>query len=294
MEVRQLEYFAAVCEELNFTKAAERLNISQPSLSQQIKILESNLGVQLFKRTGKKTYMTHAGEILLDHTRNIFFEIDEAKRELNDLQEFKHGKITVGCTGNYLLHSAVMAFHEQYPGVEISLFDVPTSDIIKNILSHQFDLGIVYLPVNEPMIESRLLFQSDFYVIVSVQNEMAEVPSIKLENLQSKKLMFLPKNYFTRQTLDKYCQECGFTIKPTIELSDPNSLYQMTVQNQGITILPNSYLKHIDENKVIKIPIIDPIPLKEVGLIYRKDNKKPSILNTFIEFLVKQYQGSSK
>lgn len=290
MEVRLLEYFAAVCEELNFTKAADRLNISQPSLSQQIKILESNLGVQLFERTGKKTYMTQAGEILLQRTQNIFSEINEAKRELKELREHKLGKITVGCTGNYLLYSAVMAFHEQYPGIEISLMEVSTSDIIKNILNHQFDMGIVYLPVNEPLIETRLLFQTEFYLIVSVLNELAEVPSVKLEELQDKRLIFLPKNYFTRQTIDKYCQECGFTFKPTFELSDPNSLYQMTVQNKGITILPKSYLNHIDENKVRKIPIIDPIPLSEVGLIYRKDINQSSIVKKFIESLMELYQ----
>jgi LysR family transcriptional regulator, cyn operon transcriptional activator len=286
MEIRLLEYFVAVCEELHFTKAAEKLNISQPSLSQQIRVLESRLGTQLFQRIGKKICITHAGEILLLHTQNIFSELNQVTNKIKELQEIKLGKITIGCAGNYMLHSTLLSFHKQFPGVEIALIDIPTVDIIKNVVENKFDIGIVYLPANEPSLKSKLLFKTEFNLVVSVENELADVVSIELESLQSKPLIFTPKTFFTRQTIDKYCKSRGFTLNPILELSDVNSLYQMTVHNKGITILPASFLKTINDKRIRKIPINDPIPLNEVGIIYKKDNIMSPALKSFIECLL--------
>src|SRR5699024_12600035 len=115
MELRQLEYFTIVAKELHFTRAAEILNIAQPTLSQQIKSLEDDVGVPLFDRIGKKVALTEAGNILLKHSQRIFFEKEQAEAALRDLNGLGRGKLIIGalytCT-NYLLQTSVMEFKQ--------------------------------------------------------------------------------------------------------------------------------------------------------------------------------------
>src|SRR4051794_11976840 len=111
VDYRLLVYFLAVCEELHFTKAAEKLGISQPTLSQQIRLLEDRVGSPLFQRIGKKIYVTEAGEILRKHSRNIFHELEQAQMAMNELQGMQRGRLRIGCSGNHLLTATIMTFH---------------------------------------------------------------------------------------------------------------------------------------------------------------------------------------
>ncbi|MBF7023214.1 LysR family transcriptional regulator [Staphylococcus kloosii] len=96
MELKQLEYFIALCEKMHFTRAAEKLNIAQPSLSQQINLLEHEIGAVLFERTGKRNILTETGQILLEHSYNIFSELSKVRLEINRLQNLKRGQLKIG------------------------------------------------------------------------------------------------------------------------------------------------------------------------------------------------------
>src|SRR5699024_5942293 len=140
MELRQLEYFMAVCKELHFTRAAEKLNIAQPTLSQQIKRLEDEVGIPLFDRIGKKIALTEAGKILLKHGQSVFFEIEQAEAALKDLNELQRGKLEIGslltCV-NYLLPPAIKQFKQLYPNVKLSVHGLKTNDIKKELLENE-------------------------------------------------------------------------------------------------------------------------------------------------------------
>src|SRR4051812_37770212 len=103
MEIQLLEYFMAICESLHFTKAAEKLRISQPTLSHQIKLLEDRLGTPLFERVGKKVFITQAGKCLLEHSERIFFELDQVDIKIKEIRGLQRGKLTIGCSGTHLL-----------------------------------------------------------------------------------------------------------------------------------------------------------------------------------------------
>src|SRR5690625_1363346 len=145
MELRQLEYFMEVCKELHFTRAAENLNIAQPTLSQQIKSLEDEVGIPLFDRIGKKITLTEAGRILLKHSQTIFFELEQAKLALNDLNGLERGNLTIGslfsCI-NYLLPGAIINFKKMYPNVELSVFGLRTEEIVSQLLNNELDLDL--------------------------------------------------------------------------------------------------------------------------------------------------------
>lgn len=291
MEFRLLEYFVAVCEELHFTRAAEKLGISQPTMSQQIRLLEGRLGTPLFRRVGKKVYLTEAGHILLNRTRKIFYELKQVNNEINELKGLQRGKLTIGCSGNHILLPSIMSFHEKYPEIELSVIDATTEETKEGILNNQVDIGILFLPIDDNQLESISLFNEELYLVVSSEHEWANVPHIKLKDLQSAPIFLLQKKYLIRQFIDKYCAEAGFELKPFIELSDNESLLKMVVLNKGATILQKSYLDNIGYDNVRIIPIIDLIFEKKMGVIYRRETNMPPTIKLFIKQLIMDYGG---
>ncbi|WP_289487145.1 LysR family transcriptional regulator [Fictibacillus enclensis] len=291
MDLRLLEYFLAVCEELHFTKAAEKLGISQPTLSQQIRILESRLGATLFYRVGKKIQMTQAGEVLQYHARRIFSEVHQIHMKMDEINLMQRGKITIGCSGNHLLLPSLATFQKKYSGIELSIIDIATDEIIEKTLNHEFEVGIVLLPINESQLEHKVLFKDEFTLVVSNEHPLAENEYIHIKDLSGHSLFLLQEKYLTRQYIDGYFKSLGLQIKPAVELSDMHSLLHMTILNQGITILPKSYLNTVDTRKIRQIPIIPSIPLKEVGIVYRKQKFMSSTIKEFIEHMLQSYQS---
>lgn len=289
MEFRLLEYFLAITKELHYTRAAEKLGISQPTLSQQMRLLESRLGTKLFQQKGKKIYITEEGKVLKEHANRVFYELDQAVKEINEINGLERGKVMIGCSGTQLLHSSIFSFHKQYPNIELSVVDTTTEDTVENLLNSTFDLGIVFLPVNNDKLESRRLFTSELYLICPKDHELASFPSVPLKELHQQRLFLLQKGYFIRGIIDHYCNEHGVHLNPLVELSDIISLVQMTITNNGVTILPKTYIEQMNDESVKIIPISDPLPQKEVGIVYQKSNFISTAGRAFINHLLHNY-----
>lgn len=286
IEIRLLEYFLAVCEELHFTRAAEKLNITQPTLSHQIQLLEKRLNTQLFERNGKKIYMTESGNILKKHAQQVFYELEQAEIAIAELNGFQRGKITIGCSGNYLLHSAIATFHNKYPKIKLSVIDTTTEDTVEKIMTNQFDMGLVYLPVTNKLLEVEKLFSSELCLIVSCQHEFASLEVIDLEQLEGAPIFLLQDKFLIRQVIDHSFAEIGYSLNPIVELSDMHSLIQMTILNNGITILPFIYMGAVNDERIRTVSIKQ-LPKKDVGLVYRKNTSKT--VKVFIEHLIENF-----
>src|SRR5690625_1058016 len=154
MEIRLLKYFLYVAEELHFTKAAEKLGISQPTLSHQIRLLESQLDTVLFDRNGKRVELTKSGQILVEHAKRIIYEIDKAKTNIKEIEKTEFAELKVGTSGNHLVYSTLLSFNKTYPNIKVSIFDVKMEETIQNILNASFDLGVIFLPVNHSLIDT--------------------------------------------------------------------------------------------------------------------------------------------
>src|SRR5699024_7450152 len=122
MKLKKLENFMIFCKELNFTRAAEEIEIAQPSLTKQIGLFEHEVGTPLFDRVGKKNFITEAGKALLHHSYNVFHELSQARAAISELEGLERGELKVGAlltAVNYLLPPAVIGFHDNYPNVEL-------------------------------------------------------------------------------------------------------------------------------------------------------------------------------
>ncbi len=282
MEHRLLTYFLMVCEELHFTRAAERLLISQPTLSHQIQLLEHQLGIPLFERIGKKIYLSEAGYILRKHALNVFHELDQARIAIEELQDMKRGHLRIGCAGNHLLMPALVAFHRQYPEIELSVQELSTEEVKEGLLTNRVDLGIVYLPLDHEQLESIELFEDELQLAVSARHPLAVADSVSLAELRAHPLAMLQPKFLVRQFFDKYCENAGFQSKPFLELSTLESLLQVAMAGVGAAVLPRSYLQTVNQPVISKICLKDPVPTRKIGLVYRKTSYLSTAMNTFI------------
>ncbi|PEJ21532.1 LysR family transcriptional regulator [Bacillus pseudomycoides] len=290
IELRQLEYFVAVSNELHFTKAAEKLNISQPSLSQQIRALEHEIGMPLFDRIGKKISLTEAGRILLSHSKKVFHEVEQAYAAIQDLNGLQQGKLTIGAlltTVNYLLPPAILNFNALYPNIELSVLGLRTGEIREKLLQNELDIGITFLPVQDKEIISIPLYQNELTLVVPTNHELTQHTTVTMGVLQKYPIILLPKNFFLTQLIRSHCQNFNFTPKPILEISTMESLIHMVSKGMGITVLPKPYIDFLQSNSIQAIKIKNHTATIEIGIIYRKDKYMCAATRMFIEQLQK-------
>lgn len=292
MELRHLEYFMTMYQELHFTRAAEKLGISQPTLSQQIRILESEMNNPLFDRIGKKILVTKAGEILYQHCLQIFCELQQAHTAIEELQGLQRGSITVGCSGSHLLISSIVKFHTRYPGISLSIIQLSTEETKEKILRNELDIGIVFLPLDDPQLESFYLYAEELCLVVCSDHELAKQPTVTMEMLRSVPIVLLPRKYIIREFIDQATEELGFIFNPMIEMMPYEHLIEIVRRNIAVTILPRSYIESFDDDRLRTISITNPNMKKEMGVIYRKDKFMPAATDKFIEELVLGFKNS--
>ncbi|MEZ2661388.1 LysR family transcriptional regulator [Aneurinibacillus aneurinilyticus] len=288
MELRQLEYFRSVCQELHFTRAAEKIGISQPSLSQQIRLLEHEIGTPLFDRIGKKTALTESGRLLLKYTQNIFHELEQAQAAIKELNGLQRGSISIGTlltVENYLIPPTLLNFHRLYPAIKISVLGLRTGDIRKNLLENKLDIGIVFLPMEDSELETISLCKEELALAVPNGHSLEGEDAVDLEVLRTTPSILLPETYFVRQLINKSCSNLGFLPQPIFEITTMESLINMVVKGVGVTILPKPYLECLNNNKIRVIPILNSNLVREVGIVYRKDKYMSAAIRIFIDEL---------
>ncbi|CAM4522067.1 MAG: LysR substrate-binding domain-containing protein [Paenibacillus macerans] len=289
MELKQLEYFMAVCQELHFTRAAEKLGIAQPSLSQQIRLLEHEIGTPLFDRVGKRTLITEAGKTLLHHCYNIFHELSQARAAISELQSLNRGTLKIGTlltVVNYLLPPTVIGFHRKYPNIELSVLGLRTGDIFEGLLKNELDLGIVYLPMEHEELEKIPLYKENLALAAPADHPVAKEPFVTLDILKETPSVLLPSSYFLRQLINEQCRALDIKPQQVLEMTTMESIINMVVQGVGVTILPKGYLDYIDNQQIRTIPIKSPMLTTEIGLVYRKNKYLCAASRVFKEQLL--------
>lgn len=289
MELKQLEYFMAVCRELHFTRAAEKLGIAQPSLSQQIRLLEYEIGTPLFDRVGKRTMITEAGKALLHHSYNVFHELSQARAAISELQGLNRGALKIGAlltVVNYLLPPTVIAFHRTYPNIELSVLGLRTGDIFEGLMQNELDLGIALLPFEHDDLIAIPLFKENLALAVHVDHPLANNSFVSLDILRETPSVLLPSTYSMRKMINEHCAELDFIPKPVMEMTTMESIMNMVSKGVGVTILPKAYLDYSNNPQIRTIPITKPVLTTQIGVVYRKNKHLCAASRVFMEQLI--------
>src|SRR6478735_560245 len=196
MQFQQLMYFVAVAETRHFTRAAEEVHVSQPSLSQQIKALESELGAELFSRARGNIALTDAGEALRPLPRRILADADTGRHEGQELAQLRRGRVRLGatpslCTG--LLPDVLRAFHDRHPGIRLLLEEGGSLDLVRGLARGALDLALVVLPLPaaSPALTTVELLQEDLVVVSSARGPRpgGRGGSVRIADLQGEPLV---------------------------------------------------------------------------------------------------------
>jgi DNA-binding transcriptional LysR family regulator len=270
MELRQLTYFLTLCDTLHFTRAAEKLGIAQPTLSQQVRALEESVGLPLFDRLGKRIALTEAGAVLRRHAQAVFRSLEDVERELDDLRAFKAGTLVMAVLPSeleYRLAPFFAAFYREHPGILLRL--VSTGGVAKMVLENEADMGIMQLPVHDERLVSVSLYREEYVVVVAPDHPLADREAIALGELVGVPMVLYPEGFPGREAVDRRCRELGIRLDAVVETSSNPSLIEFVAAGVGAALLPHILLNAVHHPELRQIPVSNGPPTREIGLVYQ-------------------------
>ncbi len=296
MELRHLKYFLAVAEELNFTKAAEKLCISQPPLSRQIIELEEEIQARLFIRNNKKVELTEAGKYFEKEVTVLFQNLERISIKTKKIAQNVSGEFRIAYISS--IYSAVISdlikhLKEQFPYVNFKLFEVSTTKQILALEQGKIELGIIRSPIKSPKIKSQLWFRDGFSVVYnksSIQiNSEEEIPKLKDETF-----VFFNKDYAPHyhEVLLELCAFYGFTPKIIHESNNINSIVQLVKNGLGISIVPSNIAKNNQDSQIGFIELKKVNLYTDVSLITSKEDDS-EITKSAVAFLLSRQSLSN-
>lgn len=284
MDIRQLRYFLAIAEEGQITSAAKKLHIAQPPLSQQLRLLEEELGVKLVERGPRRVLLTDAGKLLYTRAQRIVELTDTAAREVSDFHHDMRGVLrigTVSSSGGTLLSQSLLAFHKQYPNIQFELTEANTYLLIDQLRSGLIEAGIVRTPFDQQDFE-QILMRPEPMAAVYRRGAGFDLPKgkISLSTLQGKPLILYRR--FEQILLGTFHSE---GIEPAIlcKNDDARTTLLWAKAGMGIALAPLSSLKLVDSAPLDWSEIAHPDLVTRIAVIWLKGGYQSRICRKFLE-----------
>jgi len=285
---RSLQYLVAIAEYGSYTRAAEALHVSQPTLSQQIKQLEESLQSPLLDRSGRTVQLTNAGEIYLRHARRAWGELDGGARAIHDVQNLSRGSLRLGWTPitDYLTCSLLENFNGLYPGINLHTLEMPQDDIEISVAESRIDIGIVFskpfsITTRPNELENDVLFEEKLCVAVGKTHPRAtQQERMSAQNLGQESLALLNTDFALRRHVDDYCLQQDIEPRFAIESNSLSAIISLIKHRPLATVLPRSIVK---QQGLHAINLSPEMQRKEITLIYRKDGYKSPATVAFSE-----------
>lgn len=287
MELRRLRYFVAVAEELSFNRAAKRLHMAQPPLSNQIKQLEEELGVLLFERTSRGVLMTEAGELLLEEARRIFAQVEGTTRMVRRVGHGEVGRLTLGfvpSASNGILPQILREFRDLFPDVELFLREMRPDRIVQRIHDRQLDAGFLYLPFENTPFRVACVSREPLVLALPETHPLASEERVELRALADEPFI-LPANYQRMPGLygqvTEACRQAGFVpqaVQKDVWLMQ--TIVGLVAGGMGVALVPAS-LMNLHRRGVVYKPVRGLSPTVELGVLWRGDDPGP-VLAAFL------------
>lgn len=288
MDLRQLEMFRAVAENASFTLAGEQLHVAQSAISRKIKMLEIELGDQLFKRVNKRIFLTPAGDTMLRYTRRIFQELRNAALEVSDLAEMKRGKLRIGsgmtaCMS--LLPPVIERFQTRYPKIDIQVVTGSADMLLLQIRNNILDIGVLTLPVSSTDLEVVPFTTEEMVVVVSPKNrKLKNRRTMKAAELAEHPMILFNHGSSTRMLLDQYFERIGVSPIVAMESESVATIKPLVQINLGVSLLPlRAVQPEARRGELHYLRISDVKLSRNIGLVFHKSDYQPKALRELIE-----------
>lgn len=288
MEFREMKSFIAVADKRSFTKAAEQLYISQPSLSKAIKKLEEALQVELFDRSTRDLRLTDAGQIVYKQGKQVVDLLNDLPHLLKELTDIAAGEIKFGIPpliGTLFFPHIASTFSKQYPKVRLELIELGAKLIEQLVEERKIDLGLVVLPVNETIFNIHPYFQDEFVLCIHRKHPLAKRDSIALPELKDEQFITFSENFTLHDFIIHACKEAGFNPFISYKSSQWDLILELVAANLGITLLPNILFEKQNNPSIKIIPLEKPGLQWNLGIVTKKGAYQSFALRKFLEVI---------
>ncbi|SPK76000.1 DNA-binding transcriptional dual regulator (plasmid) [Cupriavidus taiwanensis] len=289
MLLRHIRYFLAVAEHGNFTRAAEALHVSQPTLSLQIRQLEESLRAQLLDRSGRTVRLTDAGAAYRAYAQRALQDLEAGKRALHDVQDLSRGELRLAITPTftpYLVGPLVAAFNEQYPEISLGILEMPQERIEAMLADDALDIGIAFDEISHPDIESQPLLVETLAMVVGPLHPLASKHSaLSLKQFERERFILLNEQFATRLYINRYCRQHGVVPHIAMESNSVSAVIEIVRRTNMATLLPSAVAGTQEGLFQVRL---EPAPSNRVAaLLQRKDAYRSAASRAFVEMASK-------
>ncbi|WP_405943827.1 transcriptional regulator CynR [Streptomyces sp. NBC_00932] len=289
LELRHLRYLLAVAEHGSFTRAAEDLRISQPTLSQQIKQLERGVGVQLLDRTGRAVRLTDAGEAYVHYARRALRDLAAAERAVADVQDLSRGSLRLAVTPTftaYLIGPLIAELHTRHPGIALDVREMTQDHIESALLADGLDLGIAFDGPHLPGIAATALFTETLSLVIGAGRSEADADAdggrpLPAGALAERHLALLSGDFATRGHIDAYFAQERVSPRIMVEANSIQALTEIVRRTGLATVLPDA-ITH-DHPHLRPVPLEPPLPQRTVALLRRESAYRSAASRAFTD-----------
>jgi LysR family hydrogen peroxide-inducible transcriptional activator len=290
VNLRDLEYLVAVAEHRHFGRAAAACFISQPTLSTQLKKLESELGVVLIERGPRQALLTAAGEQIVDRARAVLGGIDDIRSIARQAGNPRSGRLRLGVfptLAPYLLPHVVPKLHTRFPDLELFLVEEKSEVLVEQLRIGRLDAALLALPVSDGGLDGEPLFREEFLLAVPSGHRLAEVKQVSVESLEREHLLLLQDGHCLRDQALAVCQLAGAQEYVGFQATSLETLRHMVAAGVGVTLLPELSVQppvpHTGDVRLIRFT--EPAPFREIGLFWRPANVFRDLLSEVAQAL---------
>ena len=285
MLLRHIRYFLAVAEHLNFTRAAEALHVSQPTLSQQIRQLEEALGAELFDRGGRQLRLTDAGDAYRVYARRALRDLEAGKRALHDVASLQRGQLRLAMTPTFaawLAGPLLARFHQRHPGIALIVREMSQEAMEAGLADDAFDIGIGFAPSGTLEVEAEPLLDERLALVAGEGHPLAgRRDALSLAELEAMPLVLLSADFITRRHVDDYCLRHGIRPRAAIEVNGMGAAVEI-IRHGGLAgILPAAV---VASQPGLAVLALEPaLPGRQAALLTKRDGYRSAAARAFAE-----------
>ena len=286
MELRQLKYFITSADTLNFTEAARQCFITQSTLSQQIKQLETELGVQLFERIGKRVFLTETGRDFLPYARQTVADVAYGVQRIKDMEEIKTGRLCIGTTFGLsaLITDAIARFSEQYPEVHLEVIFLKQDELIEAVRERKVDFALTFeMMEKDDLLTEHPVKTYHLCAIVSDQNPLAQQATVSLRQLSDYNICTPARGMNARRIFDSLTNKKGIELQPKLEINEIHTLLHLVRTGRWVAILVDSIIH--SEDGLCAVPLREAALPMPVVWLYPKDMYIRKAMQKFMELI---------
>jgi len=275
LEMQQLRYFVAVADAGKVTAAARDLHVAQPSVSKQLRKLETELGAPLFERGKTGVALTAAGRILLPWAKRVLTDLEGARSDVAGLASLERGRLSIGATpslSTVLLPRVLAAFHSEHPGITLNILEAGSGDLVERLAMGGLDVALVILPVpREELFDTTPLLREELVLAVAKRHPLAKRKSVRVSELRGVPLVMFREGYDLRSATIAACEQAGFHPTFAIEGAEMDGVLRMAAAGVGVAVVPRMVVEK--GGPLVAVRLAQPTLMRSVGVAFRRDRQ---------------------